>query len=64
MNLRERCGWVLERLRRLSKDDALAITEYGMLVAFLAMALIAVVYIFGTQIAAWFGGKTGNITTV
>jgi Flp pilus assembly pilin Flp len=53
-----------QRLKGLANDDALAVTEYGMLVAFLAMALIAVVYIFGTQIAAWFTGKTANITTV
>jgi Flp pilus assembly pilin Flp len=51
-------------LKRLAQDDeALAITEYGMLVAFLALALIAVVVIFGGGISSWFSAKTGNITT-
>jgi Flp pilus assembly pilin Flp len=45
-------------------EDALAITEYGMLIAFVALALIAVVSVFGGQISAWFARRTGNITTV
>jgi Flp pilus assembly pilin Flp len=49
--------------RLLRRDDAIAITEYGMLVAFLALALIAVVVIFGGGIASWFASKTSGITT-
>lgn len=49
--------------RLLRRDDAIAITEYGMLVAFLALALIAVVVIFGGGISSWFASKTSTITT-
>ena len=56
---------VAARLRLFVRgDEALAITEYGMLVAFAALALIAVAAVFGNQISAWFAAKTGAITTV
>jgi Flp pilus assembly pilin Flp len=56
---------VADRLRRFGTgEDALSITEYGMLVAFAALALIAVAAVFGTQISGWFASKTGSITTV
>lgn len=42
----------------------MSITEYGMLVAFIAFILIAVVVLFGGGIASWFGTRTSNITTV
>jgi Flp pilus assembly pilin Flp len=42
----------------------MSITEYGMLVAFIAFVLIAVVIVFGGGISSWFGTRTGNITTV
>ena len=45
-------------------EDAIAVTEYGLLVALIAIALIAVVTIFGSNISAWFSTKTGQITTV
>jgi pilus assembly protein Flp/PilA len=48
----------------LKQDDAIAVTEYGLLVALVAIALIAVVTVFGTSISAWFAAKTGQITTV
>lgn len=52
-------------MRLLLRGDAgLAITEYGMLVAFAALALIAVATVFGSQISAWFAAKTGAVTTV
>jgi Flp pilus assembly pilin Flp len=53
-----------QRLRDLDSDDGLAITEYGLLVAFVCLALIAVVSVFGGQISSWFERKTGTITTV
>jgi Flp pilus assembly pilin Flp len=46
------------------RDDGLAITEYGMLVAFIAFVLIAVVVMFGGGISSWFSSRTSNITTV
>jgi Flp pilus assembly pilin Flp len=55
---------VSARWRLLGRDDGLAITEYGMLVAFAALALIALAAVFGSQIAAWFAAKTGAVTTV
>ena len=48
----------------LKSEDAIAVTEYGLLVALVAIALIAVVTIFGSSIASWFSKKTGQITTV
>lgn len=48
----------------LKSEDAIAVTEYGLLVALIAIALIAVVTIFGSNIATWFSTKTGQITTV
>lgn len=56
----ERCT---RRLKRLGGDEALAITEYGMLVALIAVILIAVVTIFGSQIASWFTARTTAVTT-
>ena len=50
--------------RFVSSDDALAITEYAMLVAFICIIIVGVLSIFGSQIGSWFAGKTGNITTV
>ena len=55
----------MNRIRTFFRnDEAIAVTEYGLLVALIAIALIAVVTIFGTQISDWFARKTGQITTV
>lgn len=52
-------------IRRFLKDEgAIAVTEYGLLVALIAVALIAVVLLFGQQISSWFTSKTSQITTV
>jgi pilus assembly protein Flp/PilA len=48
----------------LRKEDGIAVTEYGLLIALVAIALIAVVTIFGSNISSWFSQKTGQITTV
>lgn len=48
----------------LKQDEAIAVTEYGLLIALVAIALIAVVTVFGSQISLWFSAKTGQITTV
>jgi len=55
---------VVDRLKGLAATDGLAITEYGMLVALVALALIAVLTIFGGSVTTWFASKTGQITTV
>jgi len=48
----------------LRSDDGIAVTEYGLLIALVAIALIAVVTVFGSNISAWFTTKTQQITTV
>ena len=48
----------------LQSEDAIAVTEYGLLIALVAIALITVVTVFGSQISSWFATKTGQITTV
>jgi len=45
-------------------EDGIAVTEYGLLIALVAIALIAVVTVFGSNISVWFATKTGQITTV
>ena len=45
-------------------EDGIAVTEYGLLIALVAIALIAVVTVFGGGITSWFAAKTGQITTV
>jgi Flp pilus assembly pilin Flp len=44
-------------------DQGLAITEYGLLIACLAVVIIGVVVLFGGGIASWFGSRTSTITT-
>ena len=48
----------------LRSEDGIAVTEYGLLIALVAIALIAVVTVFGNDISSWFQKKTGQITTV
>ena len=54
----------LARLKNLGSTEGIAITEYGMLIALVALALIAVLTVFGGGISTWFAGKTGQVTTV
>ena len=58
-------GRFVVRLKRFGQcEDGIAITEYGMLIALVALALIAVLSIFAPGISSWFSNKTGQITTV
>ena len=51
-------------LRRFARDDSgIAVTEYGLLIALVAVLLIGVVTIFGSSIASWFAAKTTKITS-
>jgi Flp pilus assembly pilin Flp len=52
------------RAKEIRATDGIAITEYGLLVALIALALIAVLAIFAPGISSWFATKTGQITTV
>ena len=55
----------MNRIRNFVRnDEGIAVTEYGLLIALVAIALIAVVTVFGAQISAWFAAKTSQITTV
>jgi pilus assembly protein Flp/PilA len=52
-------------VRQFVKDDeGIAVTEYGLLVALVAVLLIGVVTIFGSSIKSWFAARTASITTV
>jgi Flp pilus assembly pilin Flp len=50
--------------RFVKSDEGIAVTEYGLLVALVAVLLIGVVAIFGSSIRSWFEARTGSITTV
>jgi pilus assembly protein Flp/PilA len=50
--------------RFIKSDEGIAVTEYGLLVALVAVLLIGVVSIFGSSIKSWFAARTGTITTV
>jgi len=54
----------MTRMKGLGSTDGIAITEYGMLIALVTLALVAVLTVFGAGISTWFGAKTGQITTV
>jgi pilus assembly protein Flp/PilA len=45
-------------------EEGIAVTEYGLLVALVAVLLIGVVTIFGSSIKSWFAARTSTITTV
>ena len=45
-------------------DEGIAVTEYGLLVALVAVLLIGVVTVFGSSIKSWFAARTSTITTV
>jgi len=45
-------------------DEGIAVTEYGLLVALIAVLLIGVVTVFGSSIKSWFAARTSTITTV
>ena len=50
--------------RFVRSDEGIAVTEYGLLVALIAVLLIGVVTVFGSSIKSWFGARTSTITTV
>ena len=55
----------MNRVRTFVKsEEGIAVTEYGLLVALVAVLLIGVVAIFGSSIKSWFAARTGTITTV
>ena len=49
--------------RFLKSEEGIAVTEYGLLIALVAVLLIGVVTIFGSSIASWFAAKTNTLTS-
>jgi pilus assembly protein Flp/PilA len=47
----------------LRNEEGIAVTEYGLLIALVAVLLIAVVTIFGSSISSWFANKTNTLTS-
>ena len=48
----------------LTLEDGIAVTEYGLLIALIAILMIGVVTVFGSSIKSWFEARTAAITTV
>jgi pilus assembly protein Flp/PilA len=48
----------------LRSDEGIAVTEYGLLVALVAILMIGVVSVYGSSIRSWFAARTSTITTV
>ena len=44
-------------------EEGIAVTEYGLLIALVAVLLIGVATIFGSSISSWFANKTNKITS-
>ena len=54
----------MQSVRRFLRDESgIAVTEYGLLIALVAVLLIGVVTIFGSSISSWFAAKTNLITS-
>jgi Flp pilus assembly pilin Flp len=54
----------MRNIRRFFADTrAIAVTEYGLLIALVAVLLIGVVTIFGSSISSWFAAKTNSVTS-
>jgi len=58
----------MDRIRTLVRkfvksDEGIAVTEYCLLIALVAVLLIGVVTIFGSSISSWFANKTNKITS-
>ena len=47
----------------VKSEEGIAVTEYGLLIALVAVLLIGVVTIFGSSISSWFANKTNKITS-
>ena len=55
----------VERMKTFFRStDGIAITEYGLLMALVALALIAVIAVFAPGISSWFSNRTAQVTTV
>jgi len=50
-------------MRFLRDESGIAVTEYGLLIALVAVLLIGVVSVFSSSISSWFANKTNKITS-
>ena len=48
----------------ITGEEGIAVTEYGLLIALIAILLIGVVVMFSSQISSWFTAKTSQITSI
>ena len=48
----------------IRSEEGIAVTEYALLVALIAIMAIAVVAAFGSSMTSWFATKTSQITSV
>ena len=54
----------MNRIRSLvHSEEGIAVTEYGLLIALVAVLLIGVVTLFGSSIASWFAAKPNTLTS-
>jgi Flp pilus assembly pilin Flp len=44
-------------------EEGIAITEYGLLMALVAVLLVGVVTVFSSSISSWFSAKTSAVTS-
>lgn len=49
--------------RFVRSEEGIAVTEYGLLIALVAVLLIGVVTVFGSSISSWFAAKTNSVTS-
>ena len=55
----------MSRIRNfVASDEGIAVTEYGLLVALVAILMIGVVSVFGSSIRSWFAARSSTVTTV
>ena len=54
-------AWIASRTE---SERGATMVEYGLLVALVAILMIGVVSVFGSNIKSWFGARTATITTV
>ena len=55
----------MSRIRNfVVSDEGIAVTEYGLLVALIAILMIGVVSVFGSSIRSWFAARSSTVTTV
>jgi Flp pilus assembly pilin Flp len=55
--------WTMAPRLFWNDEKGIAITEYGLLIALVAVLLIGVVSVFSSAISSWFSDKTNKVTS-